>query len=1659
MATDVSIKLGVTGESDLTSALKGVESRIKNLNSEMKAAVSSMSGLESAEQQAAKKSDILTRSIDATKDKIGILSQQYDKAKAKLDELGAELESARQQFGENSAEALKAEAAYNRQAVTVNNLGTKINNATADMNKMETELQDLANKADTAGDDMDRLGDDADHAGDDLDRMGDQADHARRDLDNLGDNADDARRDLDNLGDEADRAGDSLLEAFSAGAVAGAVQSLMGSISGLVDEMGEYQKIMASLEVSSQKAGYTAGETSDSYRRLYQVLADDQTAATTTANLQALGLAQEDLTTLVDACIGAWATYGDSIPIDGLAESINETINASSVTGTFADVLNWAGGVLEDDFNEQLEKCKTKSERVKLVLNELTRQGLPKAAQQWRDNSKALVQTNDATANMTAALSRVAETLAPATASLKNFAADAINAFMDLMDNGEKLVPVIAGVATAIGTLAAISAGAKIMELVTAFTAMLNPVTLVIAAGAGLAAVIAAVSAASGNYVTELDLLSERVDATTQAINEQADSYASLRDSAAESVAGMQTEMGVVSQYVAELQTITDANGRVKEGYESRAAYLADYINSKVPGAVSASGSEADAIYKVSSALDELIFKRKQEAVINAVQPMYEEALTKQLSATNNLIEAKGQLATAENAVNNIQAKLSDTAGLTAGEYSKLSEQLRIAKDNLAQSQENYNTASATMDNYTNAIDSMNLAMSASPENAGALEQAITNLNTSITKATGENTEALAQAVADMQAQYQAMVIAAASSWDSMSATEQQFWAQSLAQQQTALQEQVNQAREGGVQIPTAVGEGMNLGAFQLTGTAQELYLQALKELNPGADVTALGAAYDTLLAAGIISNTGTVNAAGGSAANAAAQGVSNPATDATAKAQGAEVSSNFASGISGGAGQVNSATSGVVTGAKNTASSGVQGAGFQGLGGQVDQNFASGISGSSAQVFSSVSSMIQGTRSSADSAVAGAGFQQPGSMSALNIDSGFKSSMAGIYTTVQSMIFNAKRSADWTVASAGFPAVGYQMVAGMAQGVQAKSGVLSSAITSVVHSAVNAAKAAAGIHSPSRVMRDEVGVQLAKGTALGIRDGESYVIAAQRQQNARIVKEAGAGADKVQKTWDDASIKVLDKNGQVMDKELDQYTKLLNKLKSETNKSVNSMLNKQLSAVNEFRIEYEAVLAGIAKQQEEMAGKLADYGELFKTSTDKKGNTIFELSDLNAQIKALDRYGAALDKLRKKGVPAGLLDEILSFDVDKGTGYVEKLLSMNDKAYSDYIKAWEKKQKQAGEVAQKFYKDQADEALKTSEKALKDELNQRKSASKQVIDITGELNKRLIAKEEDLKRKLNAVGINEATKEILTEQLNVVTKFRTEYEAAIEEIEKAQTTMADKLKDYGDLFTVVKKDTSEYLEVNDLKKQIQAIEDYGDALEKLKTRGVSESLLDKIVTMDVDKATDYTKKLLAMTDDRYNEYMELWEEKQKQAQAVAQKFYAEELQVLGYEFIDKIPEEMDVMKAEMRDLGVDSIQGLINGMESRSGALYDTAQRIVSRAIAAMRLAADIHSPSKKTRNLVGKPLAQGIGAGFMAEMERINRQIAETVLSPFETLSRGDLMDAAAGVVNGNAGLAMAGAGGVQTVVIPVNLNGKQIAEVVYDPLKQVGRQRGQY
>lgn len=289
------------------------------------------------------------------------------------------------------------------------------------------------------------------------------------------DNAEDALKDA---GKEASNFGDYL----KAGAIVEGAKGLASSLKDAAESSKEYMKVMGSLEVSSEKAGYSAEETAASYNTLYGVLGDNQTAATTTANLQALGLAQSDLQQLITGTIGAWATYGDSIPIDSLSEAINETVQTGKVTGTFADVLNWAG-TSEDAFNEKLLAANSSAERANLVLQELSKQGLTSAGQAWQANNEALVENNQANAEYEASMAKLSETVMPILTKITEATTKLINF---VLDNKEAVLAAL----TAIGVaLAAFKITGLISTLTSGFTKFFG----VIKSGQGVMAALNAV--------------------------------------------------------------------------------------------------------------------------------------------------------------------------------------------------------------------------------------------------------------------------------------------------------------------------------------------------------------------------------------------------------------------------------------------------------------------------------------------------------------------------------------------------------------------------------------------------------------------------------------------------------------------------------------------------------------------------------------------------------------------------------------------------------------------------------------------------------------------------------------------------------------------------------------------------------------------------------------------------------------------------------------------------------------------------------------------------------------------------------------------------------------------------------------------------------------
>lgn len=115
---------------------------------------------------------------------------------------------------------------------------------------------------------------------------------------------------------------------------------------------------------------------------------------------------------------------------------------------------------------------------------------------------------------------------------------------------------------------------------------------------------------------------------------------------------------------------------------------------------------------------------------------------------------------------------------------------------------------------------------------------------------------------------------------------------------------------------------------------------------------------------------------------------------------------------------------------------------------------------------------------------------------------------MAEFVTSVVAPFTEAKRQVDAKIVA--FVQVGADLIAGIIQGVKDKAKELASSVADAARSALEAAKSALGIHSPSRVFRDEVGAMMGAGWAGGLDDAGAEVIAAAEA----IARDAAAAAN-----------------------------------------------------------------------------------------------------------------------------------------------------------------------------------------------------------------------------------------------------------------------------------------------------------------------------------------------------------------------------------------------------------------------------------------------------------------------------------------------------------------------------------------------------------------
>ena len=189
-----------------------------------------------------------------------------------------------------------------------------------------------------------------------------------KEIDDAGANTVDELNEINKKLDEQKQAAKELGGGIARGAavgIAGIGAACIGAFAGLnslVEETKELRTQLGMLETTFTQQGLSVKAAEKTYGDLYKVLGESDQATEAAQHLAQMANSEKELEQMTNTLTGVYATFGKSLPVEGLAEAMNHTAKLGSVQGPLADALEWSG-VNVDTFNEELANLNTEEER------------------------------------------------------------------------------------------------------------------------------------------------------------------------------------------------------------------------------------------------------------------------------------------------------------------------------------------------------------------------------------------------------------------------------------------------------------------------------------------------------------------------------------------------------------------------------------------------------------------------------------------------------------------------------------------------------------------------------------------------------------------------------------------------------------------------------------------------------------------------------------------------------------------------------------------------------------------------------------------------------------------------------------------------------------------------------------------------------------------------------------------------------------------------------------------------------------------------------------------------------------------------------------------------------------------------------------------------
>lgn len=562
------------------------------------------------------------------------------------------------------------------------------------------------------------------------------------------------------------------------GSAKAAAETMMDNLKGAVEELSGsaeslgiifYEEVSGSLKEAAQTANDSVNAITDALQNGGIDAAVEQ-AGGEFAKLSVS--VAEQAPKMLDAGVNVVSSF-----ITGIAKNSAEIYNAgvdiaSSLAGGLAKMLpKELSEPVEDaidDITKSLKKGGLKKagetvvrifENISDVAGALAKTALPpltKALDACAENMDLLLPLATSGAAAFKAYNSVMKVLsvqtkanAAATAALT--AMEKANALQLVATNGgltirQTLMGVYNGQITATTALTGLWAKAQ-----TALNAVMsaNPIGLVITAVAALAAGIGALYLVSDKQTTATAKLTEEQEKLCDSIDQSADGFENFRSSMDDSIQSSMQETDAIYALWTELGTLVDANGRVKEGYEARVAYITGELSSALGVEMELIDGVVQGYAEQKAAIQELIETKRAQAALDGMEQSYQEAVQKSTEALNEYLsamkeseQASSNLADAKQRLSDLEAQANEEAKIYGTALAETSEAIREAQTDVEQYTSDYeklaestDKARSTYEGYQTVIQQYEgLSAAIISGDVNAMNDALLNLQTNFTR-------------------------------------------------------------------------------------------------------------------------------------------------------------------------------------------------------------------------------------------------------------------------------------------------------------------------------------------------------------------------------------------------------------------------------------------------------------------------------------------------------------------------------------------------------------------------------------------------------------------------------------------------------------------------------------------------------------------------------------------------------------------------------------------------------------------------------------------------------------------------------------------------------------------------------------------------------------